>query len=722
MKTLDKYKPFEYQALTAKLGIQKISETGGLMIMDSTGLGKTITSLTIALNLPKTKKVLVVAPNKNKIGWTNTIKQQTDLKVTLCGGHKLPTDTDFDLFIIDEAHNYRNTSAASYKNIWCAIRSQNKIPNVILLSATPYQNTFEEFQNTIALIPFKANTYAFLHLGNVINNIKINTKIINNVKRYKGDDISFQDINKLVESDMANNKLIEQVKKHLGEFCIRNTREYIATMYPNDMNAIGMFPTIVKHDKTDYKASEPFHTLVSSVHKMIGNDSLLPFAKYNLQKYSKQNENYIGMNGIMRSFLLKRLDSSLIAFKESVIKMIDSIQMILAQYDSKNEFSNISIDDTEYSLGNEFFNDCQKDVLTLTELLNKANACPLHDKETALLNIINRAKGKTVVFTEYKATLNTICSFLKQHNISYISVDGNSDDKVLDVVSNEFDANLPKKEQTNKYDVLIATDVLAEGTNLHRAENLIHYDSKWNPQKTIQRNGRVDRIYAEPVNNHIINIHTFAIDSFIDSIIKFENKTSSKLEISEQLLDFNWLDYKPNIDLKYEIGKKYYVEKTNENARTLHYGFKLNSGYNLILKEDHIAELMHGDSKYECLNYDDVNRYNILSEGVYGNGSNIGGKVEYHTHQVYGYRGRYVYKDVFQRFLGMENHLDLLAIFNSYLNKDMLEIIAKEVLLKKEKTEFLNMYRTIITNIISTQGHSNIKYYQVVPDGIWMQD
>jgi superfamily II DNA or RNA helicase len=714
MKTLDIFKPFDYQKFTVELGIQKIQQTGGVLIMDSTGLGKTITSLTIALNLEDTKKVLVITPNKNKIGWTNCIKQQKDLNVVLCGGHNIDDSNDFDLIIVDECHNYRNITAASYKKLWYTIRTQNRIPNVILLSATPVQNTIEEFKNTISLIPFKANTFAYLFLGNIINNITLNTKIINNINRYKGDNISYQDINVLVENNFKNKKLMEEIKSHLGEFCIRNTREYISEMYPTDMRAIGMFPTIIKNNNS-YNTSVEFYNLVDYVYKVIGNDKLLPFARYNLQKYSKQNDNYIGMNGIMKSFLLKRLDSSLIAFKESVIKMIDNIQMILAQYD-KSDFSNVTIDNDEYCLPSSFFDDCEKDILTLTEFLNKANVCSLHDKEMELLNIIKNSTGKSIIFTEYKATLNTICSFLKKNDIKYISIDGNSDDSELDIISKEFDANLPKKQQTNNYDVLVCTDVMSEGVNLHRAKTLIHYDSKWNPQKTIQRNGRVDRIFAEPINNHIINIYTFAIDKFIDSIIKFENKINTKLELSDQLLNFDWLNYKNFENNEFKIGKKYYVEKLGN--KNIYYGFKLNSGYNLIILENYSTFYTFGDKKSL---YTDKLQVKIISEDTFGNNSNVGGKVEYKYSDVFGYRGRLIYGDVLVKYIDINIH-DIRSINNSFLNKNMIEIIAKEIMLSKFDTEKIEYFKKLFNNLVNIQGYNEIKYFQIVPEGIWINE
>ena len=687
--------------------------------MDLTGLGKTVTSTTIAINQPNVKKILVISPIKNKLSWINTLNQ-TDLNYTICSGQKISNDVDFDLIIVDEAHNYRNCSAASYKKLWLTIRSQNTIPPVILLSATPFQNTFDEFLNTISLIPFKTNTFAYLLLGNYISNINESLKVIKNIKR-KGDnitDLSFQDIGRVVESEGLINANIELFTKHLGEFCIRNTREYIAATYPNDMATISMFPTIIKNDKTKYQTNEIFSNLISSVHRMIGNEDLLPLAKYNMQKYVKTNDNYIGMNGIMRSFLLKRLDSSTNAFIETLDKMITKINDILSQ-NTGDEFSNIKIEDTEYCVPIVFFDDCQKDLASLTELLSKAKSAMSNDKELELLKIINDGSGKTVVFTEYKATLNTICDFLKANNVSYISFDGSSDEKLLDVISTEFDANGDKR--TNKFQVLVCTDILAEGVNLHIANKLVHYDSKWNPQKTTQRNGRVDRIFAKKVENHIVNIYTFAIDKFIDSIIKFESKTDNKLEMADKVLNFDWVNYKPNINTKYEIGKKYVVD--NNTSRYSRIGFKLNSGYDLVLYSDDISLMLGRNSLQETHDAVDLNNQKIITEGLLGNKTKEGGKAEVSFYDTYGKRDRFFYKEYINKYLEIEiPQLELIAITNSHINKSMFTIIGKDLVLNKDKSENINVYRKVLENIVKLNGQDTVKYYQVLGTNVYMDN
>ena len=63
-----------------------------------------------------------------------------------------------------------------------------------------------------------------------------------------------------------------------------------------------------------------------------------------------------------------------------------------------------------------------------------------------------------------------------------------------EIIKLNFDPNIPIDKQENDIEILIATDVLAEGVNLHRGNIVINYDLPWNPTRVIQRVGRVNRI------------------------------------------------------------------------------------------------------------------------------------------------------------------------------------------------------------------------------------
>ena len=104
---------------------------------------------------------------------------------------------------------------------------------------------------------------------------------------------------------------------------------------------------------------------------------------------------------------------------------------------------------------------------------------------------------KIVIFTQYRDTANYIAEYLKHHIRPWKALKFTGDERAssrshIEEVMRNFDASYP--EQEDKYQILVATDVLSEGVNLHRAGRIINYDIPYNPSRVVQRVGRVNRI------------------------------------------------------------------------------------------------------------------------------------------------------------------------------------------------------------------------------------
>jgi superfamily II DNA/RNA helicase len=95
----------------------------------------------------------------------------------------------------------------------------------------------------------------------------------------------------------------------------------------------------------------------------------------------------------------------------------------------------------------------------------------------------------------------------------------------MPLVRANFDANF--KEQANDYDILISTEVLAEGVNLHRANVIVNYDTPWNSTRLMQRVGRVNRIGSVAPNIYIYNFYPTAK---VDDDIELKKKAIMKLQ------------------------------------------------------------------------------------------------------------------------------------------------------------------------------------------------
>jgi len=73
-----------------------------------------------------------------------------------------------------------------------------------------------------------------------------------------------------------------------------------------------------------------------------------------------------------------------------------------------------------------------------------------------------------------------------------------------DLVKDHFDPNR-KQGRKDGIRILVTTDVLAEGINLHRSNIVINYDLPWNPTRVLQRVGRVNRVGAAHDKVHVFN-------------------------------------------------------------------------------------------------------------------------------------------------------------------------------------------------------------------------
>ena len=105
-------------------------------------------------------------------------------------------------------------------------------------------------------------------------------------------------------------------------------------------------------------------------------------------------------------------------------------------------------------------------------------------------------KRKIIIFTEFSDTANYLHTklrkFFQKINI-YTSKESSSTKKKKEIKDN-FDAGVNPKNQKKDHDILIATDTISEGFNLHRAGTIVNYDIPYNPTRVVQRFGRINRM------------------------------------------------------------------------------------------------------------------------------------------------------------------------------------------------------------------------------------
>ena len=123
-----------------------------------------------------------------------------------------------------------------------------------------------------------------------------------------------------------------------------------------------------------------------------------------------------------------------------------------------------------------------------------------------LMDIDQNPSGKLVIFSEAKDTVVALKRTLDNKGFKgrVLVIDASNRDKMEKTIQENFDANY-KGVQKDDYSIIITTEVLAEGINLHRANVILNYDTPWNSTKLMQRIGRVNRIGTKADTVYVYN-------------------------------------------------------------------------------------------------------------------------------------------------------------------------------------------------------------------------
>jgi superfamily II DNA/RNA helicase len=229
------------------------------------------------------------------------------------------------------------------------------------------------------------------------------------------------------------------------------------------------------------------------------------------------------MGKFMKILLVKRLESSFFAFKKSVDRFIASYEMFIREFEkghvyiskkySHKLFELLENDDDEAiqrlldeskaerydskEFTDDFIKDLQNDVDILKHvqtLWQKVNRDP---KLLTFLNELSKKQvlkeNKLIIFTESKETAGYLTKNIDaKFPCKTLCFTGGSGEAIRDKVLENFDAKV--RHPKDAYRILVSTEVLSEGVNLHRSNVVINYDIPWNPTRMMQRAGRINRV------------------------------------------------------------------------------------------------------------------------------------------------------------------------------------------------------------------------------------
>jgi HKD family nuclease len=511
----------------------------GCFLADVVGLGKTYVSALSLLRLPADSKALVTCPAGMVNVWRSVLADFGIEGVEVCSHQKLKNhvsligkdykaDSLFTHIYVDEAHKFRNHKTTGYKMLksLCSIERGTK---VVLITATPLNNNPVELRTMLALF----------------QNIRGRSTIIEGqaLNRYLSGFI--KDINKARASNdkVRINREIEKTSKLLrdsiiNKITIRRTRKDITKYYAEDMVSNDWaFPVVQKPKRVDYVMSDGQNMLLDMTQGIFAGMS---FARYKLQEYLFDmvfDQSHKFLSNIIKVNLMKRMDSGFYAFTESLRNMVEKHEQTVEDFNKgfvRKVIHDVSsgsiVEDGRIPLNflkdpDHFLSCIQKDLETLRDLLAMWTGTN-DSKLKALvetLNSIDLSNGKVILFSQYKDTVEYLEEELS--HLGFRVLGYNSGVKNLrPVVDSNFDAN--HTNPTDDYDILVTTDSLSEGVNLHRSNKVINYDIPWNPTLVIQRVGRANRIGTK---FDAIEIYNFFPTDGTDKVIKSEKNIISKL-------------------------------------------------------------------------------------------------------------------------------------------------------------------------------------------------
>lgn len=553
------YTKYDYQMDAVIEGYQKLIRYDGFFLSDVVGLGKTIVATMIAKkflieNGYEHTKILVVYPPAVEQNWKSTFKDFGIDKyakfITNGSLSKVLDEEDYnywnaeeyDLILVDEAHKFRSHTTSAFEQLQeiCKMPrlEAGNIPGykkkVMLISATPMNNSPADIYNEILLFQDPRHCT----IDGVSNLTAFFSPLIKEFKRLrKNNNTSIEDFKRLAE------KVRDRIIKPLT---VRRTRTDIESIprYNKDVNG---FPKVEHPIENQYELNEHLANLFEQAIQIL--DKKLTYARYQAIAYLKpevanglyDNAELISRSlaGIRKNGLVKRLESSFYAFQVSIENFHQANQNMIDMFDNDKVYiapdldinllleSGLSEEEIEEKLNAkasnnpknaifhaadfrpEFIDMLHDDQAILEQM--SADWKDISDEDDSKFAKFNELlkhelfrsdrnpEKKLVVFSESVDTVDYLKRRINRKDVLVISAQNRN--KQFKTIRENFDANY--KQKLNEYNIILTTDVLAEGVNLHRSNVIVNYDTPWNSTRLMQRIGRVNRIGS--ASKHIYN-------------------------------------------------------------------------------------------------------------------------------------------------------------------------------------------------------------------------
>ncbi len=640
---------YDFQEQAALAIIHKLERYNGCILADSVGLGKTFTALAVIKYYEmRNRIVLVLCPKRLSENW-NTYRN--NYKNNLLGSDRLRYDvvyhTDllrgdgmsngkdlaqlnwesYDLIVIDESHNFRNGGSDApgrvnrYDRLMAIIEKGAKT-KVLMLSATPVNNRFFDLNQQLKLAYGRDKKAAREYSERLGLQHDID-QVFRNAQQ------AYAKWAKLGEKECSTQRLVESLPadffRVLDAVTIARSREHIKRYY--DSEQLGRFPEraapITRRPAlTDLPGGVSFTEIAERIHRL----RLAIYMPSNYMHESAKEKYGIGEGGgltvggresgirtLMFINLLKRVESSISAFRATVLRILGHYQETLAHIqehradaptllkldDLAQDFEQEAEDIDRYwalrkwelDLADMDLTSWQREleddrrvlqgIVDMIAPIDAAHDLKLQSLQRDILEKVqhpfNEGNRKVLVFSAFSDTAGylyeELSPLLLSHGLHSALITGNKKEKAtLKTVRGNFNDILtffsPRSKHrdsihpdaTDEIDVLFATDCISEGQNLQDCDYVVNYDIHWNPVRIIQRFGRIDRIGS---TNRTIQMVNYWPDMELDAYIHLKARVENRMKaaVMSSTGDDDLLSAKEKGDLEYRRAQLKRLEK-----------------------------------------------------------------------------------------------------------------------------------------------------------------
>lgn len=574
---------FEFQRMAVLKAIKMLEEYGGVIVADVVGTGKSFIGSMILKYLKEVKraKPLIICPPHLIDMWKEYMRL-FDIYAEVVSRYKIGMEgnilsryTNCDVILVDESHNFRNKTNA-YDALHAFMEQQSDDSGIIMLTATPVSNGVTDLKNQLSLFPAE-RIRDIPPLGNASLD-----------EYFKGSEQEHRLTEEGEEKirELLRHILIRRTRKQIREkYAKRDGKRYYLELKSGERR---YFPERNLMTPRQYKIDKVY---LSSFDAILAHVENLTMARYSpgdyireeyqntthpeYKKYNDLANRMKSLIGMVRSGLLKRMESSIAAFAASVTNYQKGSQEFLnflkkgvvpigKDYQDAI-YKSIMYDDDEYDLENLGKSDYSIDAFDVTKwrsdlvhdigefgkilnyLPDPSDYRKFDDKFDSLLEVIRSRNEKILLFTESRVTAEYLYRRIKaaMPDIRIGQTDSNKSSAEKREMVGRFDPanNNASFSPQEELDILVSTDVLSEGVNLQAGRTVINYDFHWNPVRLIQRVGRIDRIGSEHEKVDIVN---FLPTTKVEARLGLQERVANKISTIRRIIGHDQIILDPS--------------------------------------------------------------------------------------------------------------------------------------------------------------------------------